>query len=167
MDAGLAAIPVEEYKNAMRHVASAVAVVTFRDHAGWAGVITTAICSATTEPPTLVVCIRNDTPAAKLIRAAGVFAVNFLTDEQADIARRFSTSTQTDGTPFDAAGDWTEGGTGTPVLDGAVSSFECKLEKAFEHGSHDIFLGLVQGLRTAPGENLLYRDGFFRRLFSE
>jgi len=150
----------------MRHVASAVAVVTFRDGEGWAGLITTAICSATTEPPTLVVCIRNDTPAATLIRAAGVFAVNFLTDEQAEIARRFSTSTQTEGQPFDA-GDWAEGRTGAPVLDGAVSSFECKLEQAFGHGSHDIFLGLVQGLRTAPGENLLYRDGFFRRLFSE
>lgn len=166
MEAGLAAIPVEDYKNAMRHVASAVAVVTFRDEAGWAGQTTTAICSATTEPPTLVVCIRSDSPAAARIRATGVFAVNFLTDAQADIARRFSTSGQAEGVPFDA-GDWSEGGTGVPVLAGAVSSFECRLERAFEHGIHDLFLGLVQDLRIAPGENLLYRDGFFRRLLTE
>ena len=68
MDAGLAAIPVEEYKNAMRHVATSVAVVTYRDDDGWKGQTTTAICSATTEPPTLVVCIRNDKPAAARIR---------------------------------------------------------------------------------------------------
>jgi len=166
MVAGQAAISVDEYKNAMRHVASAVALVTFQDEEGWAGLTTTAICSATTEPPTLVVCIRRDSPVAVRIRAAGVFAVNFLTDEQADIARRFSTSTQTEGGPFDT-GEWSEGETGAPVLAGAVSSFECRIERAFEHGSHDLLLGLVQDLKMAPGENLLYRDGFFRRLLTE
>lgn len=166
MELGLAAISVDEYKNAMRHVASAVALVTFRDAAGWAGLTTTAICSATTEPPTLVICIRKDLPAAARIRAAGVFAVNFLTDAQADIARRFSASTRIEGGPFDT-GDWSEGANGAPVLAGAVSSFECRIERAFEHGSHDLLLGLVQNLKMAPGENLLYRDGFFRRLFTE
>ncbi|MCC5969060.1 MAG: flavin reductase [Pararhodobacter sp.] len=166
MKTGPAAISVDEYKNAMRHVASAVALLTFRDQAGWAGLTTTAICSATTEPPTLVVCVRRDLPVASRLRAAGVFAVNFLTDAQADIARRFSTSSQIECNPFDT-GDWSEGATGAPVLAGAVSSFECRIERAFEHGSHDLLLGLVQDLKMAPGENLLYRDGFFRRLLTE
>lgn len=166
MEAALTATAVEEYKNAMRHVASSVAVLTFCDDAGRDGLTTTAICSATTEPPTLVVCIRNDKPAAARIRATGAFAVNFLTDAQAEIARRFSTSTQFEGSPFDT-GDWSSGQSGAPVLADAVSSFDCRLVQAFEHGSHTLLLGQVLGLQMAPGENLLYRDGFFRRLYTE
>ena len=166
MDVGLTTVSVDKYKNAMRHVASAVALVTFQDEAGRAGLTPTAICSATTEPPTLVVCIRKDLPVAARLRTVGVFAVNFLTDAQADIARRFSTSTQIEGGPFDT-GDWYEGATGAPVLAGALSSFECRIARAFEHGSHDLLLGLVQDLKMAPGDNLLYRGGFFRRLFPE
>ncbi|WP_333826707.1 flavin reductase family protein [Pararhodobacter sp.] len=166
MDVRSAALLVDEYKNAMRHVATSVAVVTYRDDDGWKGQTTTAICSATTEPPTLVVCIRNDKPAAARIRAAGGFAVNYLTDEQAEIARRFSTSTGTEGSPFDT-GAWAEGASGAPVLAGAVASFDCRLERAFEHGSHNLLLGHVLKLQMAPGENLLYRDGFFRRLLAE
>jgi len=166
MKAASDAVSVDEYKTAMRHVVSPVAVVTYPHRKSWEGMTVTAICSATTEPPTLVVCIRNDKPAAERIRQAGVFAVNFLSDEQADIARRFSSTPLDDRGAFDR-GEWTQGQSGAPLLGGAVSQFECVVAQAFEQGSHLVFLGSVVGLRIAPGANLLYRDGFFRRLISE
>lgn len=161
---------VEDYKTAMRHVVSPVAVVTWRHAERWEGMTVTAICSATTEPPTLVVCIRADKPAADGIREAGRFAVNFLSDEQADIARRFSshpqTGPETGADAFDPA-HWRRGENGAPVLEKAVSRFDCTVEHAFAQGSHVVFLGRVTALGTAPGASLLYRDGFFRRLSPE
>ena len=159
-------VSVDEYKNAMRHVVSPVAVVTYRHEAGWGGMTVTAICSATTEPPTLVVCLRNDKPAARRIREAGSFAVSYLTDEQAEIARCFS-SPPNEGRDAFAADQWSEGQCGAPVLAGAVSSFECSVAGAIDQGCHTVFLGQVQSLRMGPGASLLYRDGFFRRLNGE
>lgn len=166
MNAAPDIVSVEDYKTAMRHVVSPVAVVTYPQGKGWEGLTVTAICSATTEPPTLVVCIRRDKPAAERIRQAGVFAVNFLSDEQAGIARRFSSTPLDDRGAFDL-GSWSAGQGGAPLLDGAVSRFDCSVAQVFEQGSHLVFLGSVVALRTAPGANLLYRDGFFRRLIAE
>ena len=72
------AAPVEDYKTAMRHVVSPVAVVTWRHAGGRAGMTLTAICSATTDPPTLVVCIRADNAGSCVCCKIGYsdFAVN-------------------------------------------------------------------------------------------
>lgn len=160
------AVSVDDYKNAMRHVVSPVAVVTWSHEGRPEGLTVTAICSATTEPPTLVVCIRGDKPASERIRHAGRFAVNFVSDEQAEIARRFSSHPGHSGEAFDPS-LWSTGTSGAPVLSKAVSRFDCVVEQAFDQGSHTVFLGRVTDLGTAPGASLLYRDGFFRRLTSE
>ncbi|WP_370206236.1 flavin reductase family protein [Pararhodobacter marinus] len=160
------AVSVDDYKTAMRHVVSPVVVVTWLHDGKPEGLTITAICSATTEPPTLVVCLRGDKPAAERMRAAGRFGVNFLSDEQPDIARRFSSNPGHDGEAFDP-GLWTITPGGVPLLDRAVSRFDCVIEQAFEQGSHVVFLGRVTDLAMAPGASLLYRDGFFRRLGTE
>lgn len=157
------AAPVEDYKTAMRHVVSPVAIVTWRHAGARAGMTVTAICSATTDPPTLVVCLRNDRPAAAQIRGAGTLCVNFLSDEQADIARRFSASAGAGEGAFDPA-LWAPGSLGDPALAGAVSSFDCRIARSFDQGAHCLILAPVAALRMGPGSGLLYRDGFLRRL---
>lgn len=161
-----ASVSVEEYKNAMRHVVSPVAVVSYRHGAERGGMTVTAICSASTEPPTLVVCLRNDKPVVGRIREAGAFAVNYLAEDQAEIARLFSSPPNEGQAAFDA-GQWTEGSGGAPVLSGAVCNFECTVVGAIEQGCNTVFLGEVQALSMGPGASLLYRDGFFRRLNGE
>lgn len=160
------AAPVEDYKTAMRHVVSPVAIVTWRHAGSRAGMTVTAICSATTDPPTLVVCLRNDRPAAAQIRGAGTLCVNFLSDEQAEIARRFSASAGWGDGAFDAA-HWGTGALGDPALQGAVSSFDCTVARAFDQGAHTVILASVAALRMGAGSGLLYRDGFLRRLSPE
>ena len=166
MTTDLQPVSVDDYKQAMRHVVSPVAVVTWLHADTPEGLTVTAICSATTEPPTLVVCIRGDKPAAERIRQAGHFAVSFLSDEQAEIARRFSSHPGDETEAFDPA-LWSTGPSGAPRLDKAISRFDCAVEQAFDQGSHTVFLGRVTDLGTAPGASLLYRDGFFRRLSPE
>ena len=88
MPAQQEAVSVDEYKTAMRHVVSPVAVVTWRHQGRPEGLTITAICSATTEPPTLVVCIRGDKPAAEQIRQAGRFDLDHV---GAEISQQLST----------------------------------------------------------------------------
>jgi flavin reductase (DIM6/NTAB) family NADH-FMN oxidoreductase RutF len=160
------AAPVEDYKTAMRHVVSPVAVVTWRHDGAPVGLTVTAICSATTEPPTLVVCLRADRPAAAQIQQVGSLCVNFLSDEQAEIARRFSASAGGGEGAFDAA-QWGAGSLGDPALVGAISSFDCTVGQTLEAGAHWLILSPVVALRMGAGSGLLYRDGFLRRLGQE
>ncbi len=156
---------VDEYKTAMRHVASQVAVVTYARGEDRGGITCTAICSASTEPPALVVCINRSSPARDGIARAGAFAVNHLTDEQSEIARAFSQSSQV-AAPFDL-GQWSTGSEGAPILAQATANFECRIDPCIEIGGHTMFIGWVVAVQTAPGSTLLYRDGFFRRLSQE
>lgn len=155
--------PVEDYKTAMRHVVSPVAVVTWRHGGARAGMTLTAICSATTDPPTLVVCLRKDRPAAAQIRASGTLCVNFLSDEQAEIARRFSASAGGGERAFDPA-LWAPGSLGDPALAGAISSLDCRVARSLDEGAHCVIFAPVAALRVGAGSGLLYRDGFLRRL---
>lgn len=157
---------VEGYKHAMRRVVSPVAVVTYCHRGEWAGLTATAICSATTAPPTILACVNRNKVAAGRIRETGAFAVNFLTDEQSDIARRFSSSAA-GGEELFGTGEWRQGANRVPILEGAVASFDCTLEKVVQQGEHDVFFGRVVATQVAQGNSLLYRDGFFRRLNAE
>ena len=156
---------IEAYKHAMRHVVSPVAVITYATEAGRGGMTSTAICSATTTPPALVVCLNRNAETRDAVAAAGAFAVNFLTDEQSEIARQFSTSAARQD-QF-SVGYWSAGALGVPVLEGTNASFECRVESIMEQGAHTIFIGAVERVETSDGSGLLYRDGFFRRVAPE
>lgn len=154
-----------DFKAAMRQVTSPVGVVTARAGALRNGLTATAICSVTANPPTILVCVNRDASAEKLIAASNAFAVNFLTDEQHQIARLFSTSKLESEQRF-AMGEWTALATGAPVLDGCVASFDCRVEGSSEIGTHRVYFGRVVGMCSLDKDGLLYRDGLFRRLAS-
>ena len=97
---------------------------------------------------------------------AGAFSVNFLTEDQSEVARSFSASGRGEAGPFDH-GVWRPGPTGAPLLDDAVAAFECRLEREMESGAHVILLGRVERQAAGTGGGLLYRDGFLRRVATE
>ncbi|MDF1726224.1 MAG: flavin reductase family protein, partial [Sulfitobacter sp.] len=113
----------------------------------------------------LIVCVNRKIPACDLMAEAGAFSVNFLTDDQSDIARRFSQE-GCEGDPF-AAGKWSSNGSGAPILHEAASSFECDVERLEQLGGHCVFFGAITAVHCSDGTGLLYRDGFFRRLAIE
>lgn len=162
----VAAVSEDQYKHAMRRVVSPVAVVTACHGETCNGLTATAICSATTEPPTVVVCVNRQARALGLIEASGAFAVNFLSDLQSDLARRFSTHGLAGEERF-ALGTWTSLETGAPVLDASVSSFDCRLDGVVAQGTHQILFGRVVAVTSTEHDALLYRDGFFRRVAPE
>lgn len=152
-----------EFRTAMRQVTASVAVITAANGESGNGLTATSVCPVALEPPTLLVCVSDDAPALPVITASGSFAVNFLTEDQHQVARLFSTQKLDAGARF-AGGDWTSLATGAPVLEGALASFDCRLEKCIRHASHSILLGRVVAAAIMGETGLLYRDGQFRRL---
>ena len=160
---GQASITDVEFKTAMRQVVSSIAIITARSGKLRNGLTATAVCSVTADPPTMLVCINRNASAEGIIAETGSFAINFLAEDQHKIARLFSTSKLSPEERF-AEGKWVSMATGSPVLDGAVASFDCRVESRVVSGTHHIYFGRVVAATSLDHEALLYRDGLFRRL---
>ena len=102
---------------------------------------------------------------ALIIAESGNFAINFLAEDQHSIARLFSKSKLDADVRF-GEGSWLSLVTGSPILDGAVASFDCEVEERIVSGTHHIYVGRVVAVASTGQDALLYRDGLFRKLAS-
>lgn len=146
----------------LRTLVHPVALVTVAQGERRDGQTAVTICSATMDPPTLLICIRQDSDMTEMINAVQAFAVSFLKDTQASIARQFSSEGGERISSDDSR--WHSDVTGAPMLKSAVTAFECRLSQQISCGSHSIFFGRVVSMVTNEADGLLYGDGFFRRL---
>jgi flavin reductase (DIM6/NTAB) family NADH-FMN oxidoreductase RutF len=154
-----------QFKLGMRHLAGAVNIITSLHAARPHGMTATAVCSASAEPPTVLVCINQGTATHQAIAASGVFCVNVLRHEDQQLSGVFSGSQKGDARFRPER--WTRLATGAPVLVNALVSFDCRVVNRLVHGTHTVFLGEVQDLQIGrKGKPLLYSDGQYAKLAS-
>ncbi len=123
------------------------------------------MCSATAEPPTVLACLNKLATTHGAVAKAGTFCVNVLRSEDWELSTTFS-GAQTGEARFKTR-DWTRLATGSPALVDALVSFDCRVVKKLEHGSHTVFLGQVQQvLFGKKGKPLLYAEGQYAKLAS-
>lgn len=152
----------DDYRGGMARLAAAVNAVTTDGPAGLGGFTASAVCSVTDDPPTLIVCVNLASRQNEIIRANRVLCVNTLAADQSDIATLFSTKELPIEQRF-AAGKWSTLATGSPVLEGAIASFDCKVVERLERGTHSVIFCEVQAIRVrADGDPLLYLDRQYR-----
>ena len=155
----------EQFRLGMRALAGAVSVITASHSGHRYGMTATAVCSATADPPTVLVCINRSTTTHDAIAKSGSFCVNVLRAEDKEISTLFSGLQKGEGR-F-RAGQWTKLGTGAPVLVESLVSFDCRITNKLVHGTHTVFLGEVEQLLIgAKGRPLLYADGQYAKLAS-
>jgi flavin reductase (DIM6/NTAB) family NADH-FMN oxidoreductase RutF len=153
----------DEFKQALRRWASGVTIVTTK--AGddqLLGMTVSAFSSVSAEPPLVLVCINQNSNSADAILESGVFAVNILEAEQAELSGSFASS-KTPEERFEET-QWSEGFTGAPLLDGCTANLDCALVQKVQAGSHWVLIGEVQALRSEDGEPLIYFDGGYRKI---
>src|SRR5499426_40075 len=103
-----------QFKAGMRALAGAVNIITSA-HAGHRyGMTATAVCSATADPPTVLVCINKLATTHGAVAKSKTFCVNVLRAEDWELSTAFS-GAQSGETRFKSR-DWTRLGTGSPVL---------------------------------------------------
>jgi len=154
------AIASEEFKAVMRRFAASVNVITSADGRTLNGMTATAVCSVTTEPPSVLVIVNRTNRSHAIIRRSNAFAVNVLSAVQRDIAQHFA-SRPSD--PFGSV-DYFIGKTGCPIIKGADAFLECIVMQETEVGSHSIFVGKVVASQTFNERPLLYHAGKYHHL---
>lgn len=158
-------VDAQQFKLGMRTLAGAVNIIS-STHAGHRyGMTATAVCSATAEPPTVLVCINKLATTHDAVAKSRVFCVNVLRAEDWELSTTFSGG-QSGEARFKSAA-WTRLTTGSPVLLDALVSFDCRVVKKLVHGTHTVFLGEVEQILIGKkGKPLLYSEGQYAKLAS-
>lgn len=159
------AVPGSLYREAMSRVAEQVHIVATDGPAGRAGATATAVASVSDAPPSLLVCLNRASATLARIRANGRFSVNVIAAEQQAIAAIFAGAADLQGAARFRDGDGWRTVEGTPVLEGALSSFACRVTEATAVGSHVVVFGEVEAVGLGGGEGpLLYHRRDYRAL---
>ncbi len=152
-----------DFRSAMSQAVTGVNIVTTDGPEGRYGLTVSAVSSVSAEPPMLLVCVNQKNVACSAIQANGSFAINVLATGQQSAAETFSGSAaHGDAYTFDDE-NWTTAVTNSPVLKGAVATFDCKIEAVIPAATHTIFIGRVQATRARPGTPLLYTSRSYGR----
>jgi flavin reductase len=158
-------VEADQFKIGMRVLAGAVNIITSAHSGHRYGMTATAVCSATADPPTVLVCMNRLATTHGAVAKSKVFCVNVLRAEDWELSTTFS-GAQSGEARFKSR-DWTRLATGSPVLIDSLVSFDCRVTKKLAHGTHTIFLGQVeQVLLGNKGKPLLYSDGQYAKLAS-
>lgn len=153
-----------DFRLGMRRLASGVSIVATTDEEGPKGFLATSVSSVALDPtPCLLVCVNKSTSSHDALIRRQVFSVNVLTEQQVDIARRFSSSELRDAR-FEDNG-WGVLETGAPICQGALAVFDCRLMTTMAVQTHTVLIGRAVAVRMADSavEPLIYYDGCFDR----
>ncbi|TXG93881.1 MAG: flavin reductase [Zoogloea sp.] len=143
-------VSIDLFRDGMARLAGAVNLITTDGRMGFAGITATAVCSVTDQPPTLLTCINRSSYAHGIFSANGVMCVNVLAADQQDVAQLFANRNIS--MPDRLARIATHLlATGSPALDGALVSFDCRIVQQHPLGSHDLFIGEVQAVTAGGG----------------
>lgn len=150
----------QRFSQALVPVPTGVTIVSTSGTDGPCAQTVSAMCSVSTEPPLLLVCVNQRSPLNAAIEQSGDFCVNILTTSHDHVADTFA------GRPWPGKGRWDfscgEWGTapsGSPVLTDAFASFDCALTERVQAGSHFIYVGLVTSVDgELTGTPLAYAD---------
>lgn len=151
------------FREAMRLVPAAVAVITAGHEGKRNGLTATAFCSVSAAPPQILICVNRSASAEPLIAGTGHFVVNFLAERHDARARRFSTAKLDSDVRFSDI-PWMAMCSGSPVMADAVVALDCAVARRMESGTHAIYLASVLDVRINEGPPLVYQDGAYRRI---
>jgi len=158
-------VDVVQFKLGMRSLAHAVNIVGAAHGGHRYGMTATAVCSATADQPTVLVCLNRTSATHGGVTRSKAFCVNVLRAEDSDLSNLFSGAQSGEGR-FKSR-EWSKLATGSPVLLDALVSFDCRVIKKLAHGTHTIILGQVaQVLFGKKGRPLLYAEGQYSKLAS-
>lgn len=148
-------IEVQDFRDAMSLLTSAVSVVTTAGASGRYGFTASAICSVTDSPPTLLVCMNKSSYLYSHFIENKTLAVNVLGAHQQCLSQVFASKMLSEERFAQAL--WSEMKTGAPILQDALVSFDCELVQANEVGTHDVFICRIVGIRnTEQDQGLIY-----------
>ena len=153
----------DDFRRAMGRFATGVTLITTRLGDELHGMTANAVTSLSLDPMLVLVCVDKTADTHDILAKAGVFAVNILNEEQAEISNRFAKK------EFDGAHGLDDlplafGVTGAPIIEGALAYLDCRTGTEHHGGDHTIFIGEVAEARELSDAKPLI---FYRGKYGE
>ena len=116
------------------------------------GLTVNSFASVSLAPPLVSICIDYKAKDLEFFRQSASFGISILGEHQQQISNRFAAR----GANRFHNIAWHAGKSGAPLIDGALATFDCEVDRIVEAGDHAIFIGKVKALTAAEGRPLLY-----------
>ena len=148
----------------MGHFATGVTVVAARHGPLLAGMTANGIASISIDPPLMMASIARKAETHGAIIGSHAFAISILAADQQAVAECFARPTTAQKLKDFCGASWEEAETGSPVLEGALAFFDCRLTARHDGGDHTIFIGeiVAAGYREDAEPLLWYASGYRR-----
>lgn len=147
------------YRHVLSHFATGVTVITSSYRGQPVGFTVNSFCSVSLEPMLISFCASNSSGTWPLIKAAGSFCVNILSENQREVCATFTRKGAAD--RF-LQTSYRLSASGLPVINGILAWIECSIETVLPAGDHVIVLGQVHNLeRVTDGNPLVWSKGKF------
>ena len=153
-----------ELRKVMGQFATGVTVITTQAGDERFGFTANSYTSVSLDPPLILFCLHKDSKGCPVFLKNGAFAVNILADDQIEVSNGFANRELSTDERYELV-SYTNGETGSPVLDGAMGYLDCRLSSSLESGDHVIFIGEVIDMGHRPEKRpLIYFQGGYREL---
>lgn len=152
-----------EFRKAMGCFATGVTIITVDVDGEVHGMTANAFASVSLAPPLLLVCVDHAARTHAHLHARKRFGVNILADDQRVISEYYARPVE-EQVEKESAARFDRTPHGTPVLHGALTYLECRLQWAHDAGDHTIFIAEVEDIVVRQGEPLLYFRSQYRRI---
>jgi flavin reductase (DIM6/NTAB) family NADH-FMN oxidoreductase RutF len=151
----------QELRRVMGHFATGVTVITTTDGQGAPqGLTANAFMSLSLDPPLVLVSVDKGATCYTCFAPQNGFTVNFLSENQEEISRRFATK----GVDKFAGLQWRQGANGAAILDGVLGFVECQIKQCYDGGDHTIVVGEILAAGANGERPLLFFRGKYQRL---
>jgi flavin reductase (DIM6/NTAB) family NADH-FMN oxidoreductase RutF len=168
--AGAAVAPMSaeqqrQLRGMMARFATGVAVVAARHGPLLAGMTANAIASVSIDPPLMMASISRKSETHVAIVGSHSYAVSVLAAEQRALAECFAQPTTAGKLQRFCDAPWHEAETGSPILEGTIAFFDCRLVAQHPGGDHSLFVGEIVAAGFDEGaEPLIWYASRYRHL---
>ena len=148
----------EQFRAAMRHWPSGVAVVTSGSEGLRHGMTASSFISTAVEPPLVLVSLNRQSRTRELVSRSGRFGVSILNETQREIAQRFAGVAEPGDDRFNGLLTFSLG-SDVPLIAGGLACFDCRVVQMMDVATTTLFVGQVEALRMEDGGRpLVYYD---------
>ena len=143
----------QELRRVMGHFATGVTVITTQDTEGAPnGLTANAFMSLSLNPPLVVISVDKGATCYGCFAVENGFTVNFLSEDQEEISRRFATK----GVDKFADINWYPGSNGAAIIEGVLGYVECSITQCHDGGDHTIVVGELASTPARPASALCF-----------
>ena len=126
-------------REALGNFVTGVTVITTRHQGELHGLTANSFSSVSLDPPLVLFSLSRTAECFSAFESSNFFAVNVLRSDQDAVSNRFATK---DIDKWSGIA-WRAGLGDCPLIDGAIATFECRIEARHAGGDHVIYVGEV------------------------